>query len=301
MFKLNKLIEQKDTSSIHNTQRRSIMFKTQNNFDDFDLEEEDPIGKDNTSRYRAPALEKGLDIIELLAEHAEGLAQGEVARAFGRSQSEIYRMLATLVRRGYIIRSHIDGKYSLALKMFALSQKHPPTSRLIQFAVPMMREASQKMHQSCLLGIENNGNIVVVASVAATGSWGLTIRTGAVVGLNNTGIGRVIAAFSSPEDCKRILKIHVPVPGEPPTNKKEFINHLKTVKERGYEKMPSETLKGVINLAFPIFDPHGKVRLALSCPYIQRIDGMKAPSVDEAEAILLELSRELSRGFSNTL
>ena len=54
---------------------------------------------DTTDKYRAPALEKGLDIIELLANHGEGLTQGEVAKALDRSQSEIYRMLSTLVRR----------------------------------------------------------------------------------------------------------------------------------------------------------------------------------------------------------
>ena len=43
--------------------------------------------------YSAPALEKGLDILELLSKQEAGLTQSEISRALGRSVSEIFRML----------------------------------------------------------------------------------------------------------------------------------------------------------------------------------------------------------------
>jgi uncharacterized membrane protein len=48
---------------------------------------------DNGERYRAPALDKGLDILEALAATEVGLTQAEIAKALDRSPSEIYRML----------------------------------------------------------------------------------------------------------------------------------------------------------------------------------------------------------------
>lgn len=42
-------------------------------------------------RYRAPALEKGLDILELLAQRVEGLSQAEIAKELGRSPNETDR------------------------------------------------------------------------------------------------------------------------------------------------------------------------------------------------------------------
>ncbi len=56
-------------------------------------------------RYRAPALDKGLDILELLATEPGGLTRAEIVRAMGRGPSEIYRMLERLVARGYVSRS----------------------------------------------------------------------------------------------------------------------------------------------------------------------------------------------------
>ena len=70
-------------------------------------------------RYAAPALDKGLDIIELLAHEIEGLTLNEIAKGLGRTSSEIFRMVNGLCRRGYIMQQDGD-RYSLTLKLFEL-------------------------------------------------------------------------------------------------------------------------------------------------------------------------------------
>ena len=56
-------------------------------------------------RYRAPALDKGLDILELLARQPQGLTRAEIVKELDRNASEIYRMLERLVARQYVMRS----------------------------------------------------------------------------------------------------------------------------------------------------------------------------------------------------
>src|SRR5215831_7001214 len=46
-----------------------------------------------TSRYRAPALEKGLDVIELLAAEKSPLNLSAISQRLGRSSGELFRML----------------------------------------------------------------------------------------------------------------------------------------------------------------------------------------------------------------
>ena len=99
---------------------------------------------DEDDRYRAPALDKGLDILELLAGIDGGLTQAEIAKRLGRSPNEFYRMLDRLVRRGYVTR--IDGdRYSLTLKLFGLAQLHAPVRRLVSYATPLMRELAETL------------------------------------------------------------------------------------------------------------------------------------------------------------
>jgi DNA-binding IclR family transcriptional regulator len=54
------------------------------------MQADDPTDAD---RYRAPALDKGLDILELLAEQKDGLTRAEITKSLGRNASEMYRML----------------------------------------------------------------------------------------------------------------------------------------------------------------------------------------------------------------
>src|SRR4051812_40551914 len=88
-------------------------------------------------RYRAPALDKGLDILELLAEEPQGLTRGEIVKAMGRGPSEIYRMLERLVARHFVTRSLEGDRYALSMKLFVLSHRHPPIQRLVSHALPV--------------------------------------------------------------------------------------------------------------------------------------------------------------------
>jgi DNA-binding IclR family transcriptional regulator len=72
-----------------------------------------------------PALDKGLDVLELLAREAGGLSLNEIARSLGRTSSELFRMVVTLARRGYIEQRDGD-RYTLTLKLFELAHRHKP-------------------------------------------------------------------------------------------------------------------------------------------------------------------------------
>ena len=99
-------------------------------------------------RYRAPALDKGLDILELLAQQPQGLTRAEIVKEMDRSASEIYRMLERLVARQYVTRSLSGDRYALSLKLFALANIHPPLNRLINQALPVMDAFARQAEQS---------------------------------------------------------------------------------------------------------------------------------------------------------
>lgn len=55
-----------------------------------------------TPNYSAPALEKGLDILEILADSAAGYTLNEISKLSNKSINEIFRMVMTLHRRGWV-------------------------------------------------------------------------------------------------------------------------------------------------------------------------------------------------------
>ena len=68
--------------------------------------------------YSAPALDKGLDILEMLCGTETPLSQKQIAQKLGRSVGEIYRMLTCLVKRDYV--GLYDDSYFITPKLFQL-------------------------------------------------------------------------------------------------------------------------------------------------------------------------------------
>lgn len=243
-------------------------------------------------RYRAPALEKGLDILELLADRPEGLSQTEIARALERSVGEIFRMLACLVDRGFITIHRPSDRYVLTLRLFELAHKHAPLQQLIASALPRMRDLAKAVHQSCHLTVVESGHGVVVAQADAPGEIGFAVRVGSVVDLLTTASGRVLLAFQQAAERERILSLE---PGS--RARRAFVTKheeaLDAVRARGHEDMESTRIRGVHDLSFPVLDARGTAVAALTMPYIERLD-LADVSLDAAREALATSASELS-------
>lgn len=244
-------------------------------------------------RYRAPALDKGLDILELLAGVDGGLSQAEIAKKLDRSPNEFYRMLDRLVKRGYVAR--LDGdRYVLTLKLFGLAQLHAPTRRLASLAMPLMRELAEITQQENHIVVYDRGHPVVIAQLEAPNYWGISIRVGSRMGLFDTGSGRVLLAFRNPEVRAMMVAEHVASGGPEARMTPEFIARLEEIRELGYETMPSAQTAGVTNLSAPILGADGEALGALTVPYIGIINAPEAPDIPRTLNALRETARRIS-------
>jgi DNA-binding IclR family transcriptional regulator len=248
---------------------------------------------EDDDRYRAPALDKGLDILELLAGVDGGLTQAEIAKKLDRSPNEFYRMLDRLVRRGYVTRPDGD-RYSLTLKLFGLAQLHAPVRRLGSYATPLMRELAETSQQANQLVVFDRGSAVVIAQQEAPDYWGISIRVGSHISLLDTGSGHVLLAFRSPEERQMMISEHMRSTDKPGLSP-EFSARLDQIRDRGYEMMASLQTAGVFNLSAPVLGSDGKAIAALSIPYITLVNSPQAPDITKTIELLQAAAEKLSQ------
>ncbi len=252
-----------------------------------------PRRQGKKSRYSAPALGKGLDILELLARGSEMLTRSEIARRLGRSVGELFRMLVCLEERGYISEVGPEERYQLTLKLFEIAHQHQPLQHLLSTARPLMEEVAARTGQSCHLAIPSNGNIVVVASIEAPVHMGFSVRLGANIDLLNTGSGHVILAFRGARYREHALAAwqrrtsnHLP---------RGLERHLEEIRRRGYEELASYQVHGVVNISYPVLNQHREAVAAITVPFLARIgDGIGPPQVKEH---LASAAEKLSRAI----
>lgn len=245
------------------------------------------------SRYAAPALDKGLDILELLSKAEQMLTLNQISKHLGRSVNEIFRMVVTLEQRGYLIAD--NDQYRLSLKLFELAHYHQPIRSLVSTALPHMRELANRTMQSTHLTVYEAGRVIVVAQVDSPERWAFGLKVGALVSLTDTASGHVLLSFRDEAERGRMLAAHIRMDGEQDVDHAQLLRQIAETQERGYSRMESRQIRGVVNLSYPVLGANNRMLAALNVPYIERIDKKVNPSLDETQEIVREISARLSK------
>ena len=240
--------------------------------------------------YLAPALEKGLDILELLSRSDVPLNQKEIAQRLGRSVGELYRMITCLADRGYLLAS--DERYYVTTKLFELAHHNPPMHRLLTEATPIMQKLSSELEQSCHLTVYNSGRQVVIAKVDSPSGMGFSVRVGAELDVVVSASGRVLLAFQADET--RQLRYEESIRRRPDHADIQLMTTLDLIRARGFESIPSVQIRGLFAVAFPILNTRGHAIAALTVPYAERIDQIHRKPISMVEELLGLAAHDLS-------
>jgi DNA-binding IclR family transcriptional regulator len=251
-------------------------------------------------RYEAPALEKGLDIVELLATEPVPLSQNQIAQRLGRSASEIFRMLEVLERRRWIARGE-DGGYATTLVLFELAHRQAPVHRLLGAALPEMRALAAETRQSNHLVVHHDRRILVLAQVDSPEAMGFRMREGAHFPFRADRVSPwVLAAFQG--DARRAELIDEMRDGDPRAPARAtLMRGLERIRRQGYEQRRSDTLPGIVDLCFPILDAHGAAIATLAQNYLaQRDVAVTVPQARERQALAAaRISARLGAGVGS--
>jgi DNA-binding IclR family transcriptional regulator len=231
-----------------------------------------------SARYRAPALEKGLAILELLARAAIPMTLSEISENMGRSKNELFRMLQVLEGHGYLARADGTDAYLLTNRLFMLGMERPPVKGLMEVALPVMHQLAEDTVQPCQLVVPCDEFIVVIARVDSPGDVGFVVRLGHRRPLPHATSGLVLMAFQTEHvrdswiamlDAKSIRY-----------DRKQVLARLDAIRSQGHASIPSELVSGITDLSAPILQ-NGVAIAALTVPFAER----RSPKVGQKESV----------------
>lgn len=263
-----------------------------------DLNEASTVADAESRSYSAPALEKGLDILETLCHSEQPLSQKDIAQRLGRSVGEIYRMVSCLVNRNYVALVD-ENTYSITTKLFELSHINPPTHRLLLEATPIMQRLAGELDQSCHLTVYGQGKQVVLCKVDTPSGMGFAVRAGAELDVLISASGRVLVAFQ--DDETRQLRIEESIQRRPDQADPQIDSILDKIRVAGFESIPSVQVRGLWAVSFPILDTQGRAIAALTVPYAERLDQTQRKSIPEVTEALGAAARTLSARIGGTV
>jgi len=243
--------------------------------------------------YSAPALEKGLDILELLARAGQPLGTRQIAEELGRSKNEIFRMVHVLVGRGYLQREEGGDGLMLSNKLFGLGMQTARARDLVSVAAPIVERFADEVHQAAHLVVAHRGETVIIAAASGGADMNFSLKLGYRRPLADAHSGLVLMAFQPAaarqrmiDECLTLMRL----PPDPGTLAAE----LDEVRRKGAIIHESRDIVGVTDVVCPIIAGDR----AVACVTVAAVSRRSSPTNFEAmltrlKAACAEIAHEL--------
>jgi len=214
--------------------------------------------------YHIASLEKGIRVLELLADHQE-LAVSQVARELGLNRASSHRFLAHLCDLGYVERGE-DSRYRLSLKLLELGTKSADRFEIRRVARSYLQELFLAFKETVNLGYWTGADILHLDKIDSLEILRMDTPLGSRAPAFCTGLGKIILAHLPEEELNSYLAYVELTPHGPNTilSAESLRLELMETRERGYALDDEELSPGLRCVAGPVFDHSGQARYALS-------------------------------------
>lgn len=119
-------------------------------------------------RYVVQSLDRGLELLQILARANGVVLLDDLAGLAGIPSSTVFRLLATLERRGLVRRTDSPAGYRVGVGCVELGGAYLASLDLVQEARPLMKDLLASFQQTVHLGVLGVSRAGVSRSVLAT-------------------------------------------------------------------------------------------------------------------------------------
>ena len=219
------------------------------------------------SRHEAPTpiaqtLDRGLQILEAVAQAGEALTVAEAAAAVGLDRTVAHRLVATLATRGYLQREG-GGGYRLGPTCLALASVVTDLRAAARPRLEVLRDATG---ETAHLVVLSGRDVVFIDGVESVHALRVAPRTGRHLPAHATSVGKALLA-ALPPDRVAALYGHadlVAVTKRTICDWHALERDLAATRKRGYATSRGESENGVGSVGVAVCNSAGDPRAALS-------------------------------------
>lgn len=247
--------------------------------------------------YSVPALDKALDILELMSNLSESVTPSQIAQRLGRSLQEVYRVVLVLEGRGYIIRPPGAESLVLSTQLFGLATRFPPFRRVVDVAQPIINSLAITSGEAAHIAVLDGLRMCIIAQVDSPQPIGVRLRVGAHSPAILGSSGRTLIAFQP----AAVREWHLREASDL-LDAVEFDharNRVNCIVENGFEIAEGRLLPGIIDICFPIVGADGVALAAVTVPFLGTY-GTPKP-LQEVVGMLHAAADQVSRTMGGSL
>lgn len=205
------------------------------------------------------SLGRGLKILLLMAEAADGIGVTDLAAHLGVNKGTASRMVHTLQKYGFVEKAKDGRRYRLGPALVQLSRAVIDRSQTREIARPYLKQLVVNTGECAHLAIYAQGRALYIDQVESEATLRVNTGIGHLAPLHCTALGKALLAFGRYPLPKNLEKRTPQTLDSPEKLETELAN----VRSQGFAVDNEEYDIGVRCIAVPIFDYAGGVAGAI--------------------------------------
>lgn len=212
------------------------------------------------------SLEKALDVLDAVGKAPAGLSQSQISEQLDLPRTTVYRLLATLVTRGFLRREPIRRVYCLGFRCFEMARQAHAMPDLAAAAATELRTLRDLTGETSYLATLEGTEVISLERYDGAHSQRSSASLGQRKPLYCTSQGKAILSAMPPEERDALIRDITLKPLTPHTHtdRRRLQADLKIIAARGWSMDDEEIVLGVRCVGAPIVDANGDVRGAIS-------------------------------------
>lgn len=213
------------------------------------------------------SIEKGFDIIEVMARNGAPMRLNAIATESGLTKSTAFRMINALRSRGYVLQNEDNSRYMLSPKFSLIGRMVEAQFDLRDLVHPYMVKMAGITNRIAYLAVERQSELVYVDMVSPPGSIMTRMPfVGKTAPLHRGNIGLTILSDYPDVKLREYLAQYAQENPETdlPALTSEIMAQIAEVRRLGYSNIASYWEAGNSSIAVPIRNHTGRVIAGMS-------------------------------------
>jgi len=203
-------------------------------------------------------MERTLGILELLSQHGEGMELAAIADQLNIPRSAVHRLLADLVRLGYVRQARGHGDYLLTTKLVSMGLSYLSNSGIVDLAQPLLNHLAEVSGELVRLSVVDGERLTWVAR-AQGARQGLRydpdMGSDALLACSSSGLAW-LSGLSDDEALALLAKQGIGQPEQfgpaAPATLQELLAAVQATRERGWSMTTDTYTAGLSAMSAPV-------------------------------------------------
>lgn len=218
------------------------------------------------SNLQVPALQRGLALLEYLANQPGGATLSELGAQLGISMTSVFRLAGALEELGYLRRDEKTKRFAVTQKLLLLGQPHSGNRSLVECSLEPMRRVLAATGETTQLCCRTEAFCVVLEQLPSIHPFKYIVDLGSRPPLYCCAPGKAMLAFLPDAELEAVLpqiqfEAHTP---HTITSIRQLRVELERIRACGYALDHGEHFEGIHCVAAPLLDRHGHTIAAIT-------------------------------------